>query len=69
MGYSSQMVEKDIVEYMLKMKERIFKVFNRDMSGDGSMVEVGWEDLYSRSLLWWIGLRDRYYGVLELVRG
>lgn len=60
---------KDTVEFTLRTKERIFRVLSRDMSGVGLMVEAGWEDLYSSSLWWWTGRRDRYYGVLGLERG
>ena len=52
MDYSLLMVVKDIVEFTLRTKEKILKVFNRDMNGVGSTAEVEWEDLYSNSL-WW----------------
>jgi|LakMenE18May11ns_1017448.scaffolds.fasta_scaffold8797473_2 hypothetical protein len=69
MGYLLPMVEMGIVEFTQKIRDRICRVFNRDMNGDGLMVEVGWRDLFSKNLWWWIGLRGKFYGVLELGRG
>lgn len=68
MDYLSPMEVRGTAEFTHKIRDRILRVSNRDMNGDGSMAEVEWEGLSNRNLWLLTGQQDRSYGVLELER-
>jgi hypothetical protein len=58
-----------IVVYMYNHQDLIYKVFKKDMNGDGLIILIYLQDLFDNNGLLLIGLIVQLFGVLGLGKG